>query len=84
MRTAHRLHGVLDMAPFLRVLIITAALACLRLLRGLGDRRRAVLLEHLSRDGVNLRFRHHVALLTICWIPAAAMGSLTARRAHTN
>jgi hypothetical protein len=51
------------MTPFLRILVIAAALARLRLLSGLGDRRATVLFEHLPRDGVNLRFRHHIALL---------------------
>src|ERR1700743_2347316 len=84
MRTAHHLHGVFDMAPLPGIVVLAAAFAHLRLLRGLGDRRSAVLLEHLPRDGVNLGFRHHVVLLTFCWVRAAARVSLTARGAHTN
>jgi hypothetical protein len=39
MRTAHHFHGILDMTPLLGIRVVAAALARLRLLRGLGDRR---------------------------------------------
>src|SRR6266545_3877102 len=61
--SAHHLHGVLDVAPLFRLIGFAPAFASLGLLGGLCDRRGTMLLEHLARDGVNLRFRDHVALL---------------------
>src|SRR5262245_6766284 len=62
MRAAHELHGLFDMAPLARFLDLALALAGLGSLRGLGDRPKTMLLEHLPRNRVNLRFWHHVAL----------------------
>src|SRR5262245_50163702 len=62
MRTAHEFHGLFDMAPLARFLDLALALAGLGSLRGLGDRLKTMLLQHLPRDRVNLRFWHHVAL----------------------
>src|SRR6185437_3265937 len=62
-RSPHQLHGIRDMTPFLRFVVFTPACASLGHLRGLRDRRGTMLLEHLARDGMNLRFGHHVALL---------------------
>src|SRR5262249_27831977 len=62
-RPAHDLHGRFNMAPLLRLLVVALLLARHRLLRGLGDRLKTVLLEHLARDRVNLHLRDHVALL---------------------
>jgi hypothetical protein len=63
MRSPHHLHGVLDMTPLVGFVGVTLVLALNRLLRRLGDRLEAVLLEHLPRDRVNLRLGDHVALL---------------------
>ena len=38
-----------------------------RFLRRLGDRFKAVLLQHLARDGMNLNFGYHVALPIFPW-----------------
>src|SRR5262249_39000491 len=62
-RSPHRLHRLLDMAPFAGLVRLSPAFAGQGLLGGLRDRRGTVLLEHLTRNGVNLRSGHHVALL---------------------
>src|ERR1700730_10155687 len=63
MRSAHHLHGVLDMTPLAGFFAIAPALAGQGILVRLGDSLQAMLLEHLPRDGVNLHFGCHVALL---------------------
>src|SRR5580765_3975560 len=72
MRSPHHLHGVLDVTPLFRFLGIALALASQRILGGLCDGSRAVLLEHLPRESVNLRMGYHVALLML---PARAQRS---------
>ena len=62
MRSPHHLHGVFDVAP-LSGFFGVALLASQSILGRLGDRLEAVLLEHLTRDHVNLYLRYHVALL---------------------
>src|SRR5690349_451914 len=51
MRSPHHLHGLGNVAPLLRLVVLAPACAGLGLLRGLRDRRGAVFLEHLARDG---------------------------------
>src|ERR1700722_5259941 len=63
MRSPHHLDGILDMAPLLGFVSIALFLAGQRVPGRMGDRLHAVPLEHLPRNGVNLRFGHHVALL---------------------
>ena len=65
MRSSHHLHGVLDMTPLPCFLSIAFALASHRILGCLGDCRQAMLLQHLSRDGVNLHLGYHPALLEV-------------------
>src|SRR5262245_20484986 len=62
MGAPHHLHGFLDMAPLLRFLDIAIVFTGLSPLRRCRNRRGAVLFEDLTRDRVNLRFRHHGAL----------------------
>src|SRR5579864_2700709 len=64
-RAAHHLHRRFDVTPLLGVVAVALALALLRLLGGLRDRLKTVLLEHLARDGVDLHLRNHVALLLV-------------------
>jgi hypothetical protein len=54
-RPPHDLHGAFDMPPFACFVGLAVALASLRIVRGLGDGRCAMLLEHLPRNGVDLR-----------------------------
>src|SRR3954468_11576153 len=63
MRSPHHLHSVFDVAPFSGFFGIALVLASLGILGRLGDSPEAVLLEHLTRDHVNLYLRNHVALL---------------------
>ena len=77
MRSPHHLHGVLDVTPLFRFLCIALAFASQRILGGLCDGSRAVLLEHLPRDSVNLRMGYHVALLML---PARAQRSIPSAR----
>jgi hypothetical protein len=63
MRSPHHLHGIFDMAPLPGFFGVALVLASLGILRRLDDSLEAVLLEHLTRDHVNLYFRYHVALL---------------------
>src|SRR6478672_13339294 len=63
MRSPHHLHGVFDVAPLPGFFGVALVLASLGILRRLDDSLEAVLLEHLTRDHVNLYFRYHVALL---------------------
>src|SRR5687768_5127600 len=62
MRSPHHLHGVFDVAPLAGFFRITLALASHGVLGRLGDRARAMPLEHLPRDGVDLGLRCHLAL----------------------
>ncbi len=63
MRSPHHLHGVFDVAPLSGFFGVALVLASQSILGRLGDRLEAVLLEHLTRDHVNLYLRYHVALL---------------------
>src|SRR3979411_305618 len=63
MRSPHHLHGVFDVAPLSGFFGVALVLASLGILGRLGDSLEAVLLEHLTRDHVNLYLRYHVALL---------------------
>ena len=63
MRSPHHLHGVFDVAPLPGFFGVARILASLGILGRLGDSLEAVLLEHLTRDHVNLYFGYHVALL---------------------
>src|SRR5258708_22323556 len=63
MRSPHHFHGVLDMAPLFGFFGIAVALAGQGIAGRMGDRLRAVLLEHLSRDHVDFGFGCHVILL---------------------
>jgi hypothetical protein len=67
-RSLHNFHGVFDMTPFARFLGLALALARQSILCRLGNRRRAMPLEHLPRDGVDLHLRSHVALPQFQWI----------------
>src|SRR5882757_5969066 len=63
MRSPHDRHGVFDVAPLSGFFGVALVLASLGILGRLGDCLEAVLLEHLTRDHVNLYLRYHVALL---------------------
>src|SRR5258706_12469591 len=63
MRSPHHLHGVFDVAPLSGFFGVALVLASFGILGRLDDSLKAVLLEHLTRDHVNLYFRYHVALL---------------------
>src|ERR1700686_410332 len=63
MRSPHHLHGVFDVAPLSGFFGVALVLASLGILGRLHDSLEAVLLEHLTRDHVNLYLRYHVALL---------------------
>ena len=63
MRSPHHLHSVFDVAPLSGFFGVARVLASLGILGRLGDSLKAVLLEHLTRDHVNLYFGYHVALL---------------------
>ena len=63
MRSPHHLHSVFDVAPLSGFFAVARLLASLGILGRLGDSLEAVLLEHLTRDHVNLYLRYHVALL---------------------
>ena len=63
MRSPHHLHGVFDMAPLSGFFGVALVLARLGILGRLGDSLEAVLLEHLTRDHVNLYLGYHVTLL---------------------
>jgi hypothetical protein len=77
MWSSHHLHGVLDMTPLPGFFGIAYALAGQRILSRLGDGLRAMLLEHLARDRVNLHFGYHFALLMFCHSePQRSMTSL--------
>src|SRR5882757_5421317 len=62
MRSAHHLHGVLDMTPLLGLFRVALAFTSQRIAGRLGDGSDAMLLEHLPRDGVDLRLGCHLAL----------------------
>jgi hypothetical protein len=62
MRSAHHLHGVLDVTPFLGLFSLAFALASQRIPGCLRDGSDSMLLEHLPRDGVDLRLGRHLAL----------------------
>jgi hypothetical protein len=62
MRSLYDLHGAFDMAPLLGFFGLALALASQGIFGRLGDRLKAVLVDHLPRDRVNLRLGHHVAL----------------------
>ena len=66
-RPPHELHRVLDVAPLFRLFSLAFALTGQRFLRRLGDRFKAVLLQHLPRDGMNLNFGNHAALPIFPW-----------------
>jgi hypothetical protein len=74
MRSPHDLHGAFDLTPFVRFLGLALALARQRVLGSFGDGRRAMLLEHLPRDGVDLRLGSHVALPDVSVNRAAGTG----------
>jgi hypothetical protein len=59
MRAAHDLHGIHDVTPFPRLVGLAAPLAGLGLLRGLRDRSKAVLFQHLPGNGMDLDLGHH-------------------------
>ena len=61
MRSPHHLHGVFDVAPLSGFFGVALVLASLGILGRLDDSLEAVLLEHLTRDHVNLYLRYHVA-----------------------
>src|SRR5258706_4965444 len=63
MRSPHQLHGVLDVAPLFGFFGVALVLASLGILGRLDNSLEAVLLEHLTRDHVNLYLGYHVALL---------------------
>src|SRR5258708_39762821 len=63
MRSPHHLHGVFDVAPLSGFFGVALVLASLGILGRLDDSLEAVLLEHLTRDHVNLYLGYHVALL---------------------
>jgi hypothetical protein len=63
MRSPHDLHGIFDVAPLSGFFAVALILASLGILGRLGDSLEAVLLEHLTRDHVNLYLGYHVALL---------------------
>ena len=62
MWSAHHLHGVLDVTPFLGLFSLAFALASQRIPGCLRDGSDSMLLEHLPRNGVSLRLRRHLAL----------------------
>ena len=64
MRSPHHLHGVFDVAPLSRLFGVALVLASFGIVGRLGDSIKAVLLEHLPRNRVNLYLGYHVALLT--------------------
>jgi hypothetical protein len=66
MRSPHHLEGVFNVTPFSGFFGVALALAGERILRRLRDRSQTMLFKHLSRDGVNLHFGYHVALLMFC------------------
>src|SRR3569833_4103999 len=59
MRAAQHPHGIGNAPPFLCFVRLAVVLAGHRLLRGLRDRARAKLLQHLACDDVDLRLGHH-------------------------
>ena len=63
MRSPHHLHGVFDVAPLSGLFGVALVLASFGIVGRLGDSIKAVLLEHLPRDRVNLYLGYHVALL---------------------
>lgn len=63
MRSPHDLHSVFDVAPLSGFFGVASVLASLGIVGRLGDSLEAALLEHLTRDHVNLYLRYHVALL---------------------
>ncbi len=64
MRSPHHLHGVFDVAPLSGLFGVALVLASFGIVGRLGDSIKAVLLEHLPRNRVNLYLGYHVALLT--------------------
>jgi len=58
-RSAHDLHGVGDVTPFLGFIGLAAALAGLSLFGGLGNRGETMPFQHLPSDSVNLNLGHH-------------------------
>jgi hypothetical protein len=63
MRSPHHLDGIFDMAPLPGFVSIALFLAGQGIPGRMGDCFQAVPLEHLPRNGVNLRFGDHVTLL---------------------
>src|SRR6266403_1508893 len=72
MRSPHQLHGVFDVAPLFGFFGVALVLASLGILGRLDDSLEAVLLEHLTRDHVNLYLGYHVALLMFHHAPGTA------------
>src|SRR5215218_5503012 len=62
MRAAHHLHGVFEVTPLPGFAVLALGLAFNRVAGGAGDRLKAVLLQHLPRDAVDLGLGNHRAL----------------------
>ncbi len=62
-RAAHQFHRSFDVAPLLGLFGVALGFAGNGVLRGLRDRTKTVLFDHLPRDHMNLGFRNHLALL---------------------
>jgi hypothetical protein len=60
MRALHDLHGILHVAPLVGFFHLTFLLACQCILSGMSDGHGAVPIKHLSGNGVDLSFGHHL------------------------
>ena len=58
-RTAHDFHGIGNMTPFLGLVRLPTPFTGLRLFGSLRNRRKSMLFQHLTRDGVDLDLGHH-------------------------
>jgi hypothetical protein len=82
MRSPHHLHSVFDVAPLSGFFGVARVLASLGILGRLGDSLEAVLLEHLTRNHVNLYLRYHVVLLMFHHAPDRRDRCLSAARSR--
>src|SRR6266581_954912 len=62
-RSSHDLHGVFDVTPLAGFFGVALVRASFGIVGRLGDSVKAVLLDHLPRDRVDLYLGYHVALL---------------------
>src|SRR6266436_5054190 len=75
MRSPHHLHGVFDVAPLSGFFGVALVLASLGILGRLDDSLEAVLLEHLTRDHVNL-YLSQISCRSSCASPTGIAGRL--------